>query len=153
MEHAAAGKLARELMDEHGLADWRLEWGRGKRTLGTCIWARQTIRLSAFYVSLNDEDHVRDTILHEIAHALAGETHGHDEVWKATCRRIGADPTRVAHEVNTPAAPYELYCPCCDSVVGKRYRRVRWSTLERMGCRTCGQKSMGKLVFRRRLAG
>lgn len=150
MDHQTAQQLARELMDRHGLNDWSFRWGRGKRTLGSCSEARKTITLSAYYVAMNDQEHVRNTILHEIAHALAGAGNGHNGKWKTVCRRIGADPKRLDRTARTPEAPYELYCPLCRTVVAPRHRRIRDSTLKRMGCRQCGRASFGKLVFRAR---
>lgn len=43
---------------------------------------------------MNTREEVNDLILHEIAHALVGGDHGHDEVWKAKCVEIGARPER-----------------------------------------------------------
>ena len=42
----------------------------------------------------NGPEEVRDTILHEVAHALVGPGHGHDTVWKATAAQVGARPQR-----------------------------------------------------------
>ena len=148
MNHDEAQQLALDLMTEHSLADWRFRWGRGKRMLGSCNYTSKIIRLSGYYVELNDVEHVRDTILHEIAHAIAGPEAGHGPKWKAVCRRIGADPTRVDHTAAMPAAPYEIVCTSCDQVVARRHRRVGPATLKRMGCRRCGRPSVGRLEFR-----
>lgn len=37
---------------------------------------------------------IKDTVLHEIAHAIAGGTHYHDSYWKACCQKLGAEPSR-----------------------------------------------------------
>lgn len=47
---------------------------------------------------LHDEAEVRDTILHEIAHALVGPEHQHDEVWRRTAVRIGSTGTRCVSD-------------------------------------------------------
>ena len=39
----------------------------------------------------NEED-IKDTVLHEIAHAIVGSQHHHDYVWKACCNKIGYKP-------------------------------------------------------------
>jgi len=44
----------------------------------------------SFSFEERSDELVRDTLLHEIAHALVGTAHGHDEVWKAKCLEIGA---------------------------------------------------------------
>ena len=41
----------------------------------------------------NSED-IKDTVLHEIAHAIVGGSHHHDNVWKACCNKIGCSLTR-----------------------------------------------------------
>lgn len=37
---------------------------------------------------------IKDTVLHEIAHAIAGGYHHHDRVWVACCNKIGCEPSR-----------------------------------------------------------
>lgn len=39
------------------------------------------------------EEDIKDTVLHEIAHAIVGGKHHHDCVWKACCNKIGCSPT------------------------------------------------------------
>ena len=52
---------------------------------------------------------MKNTLLHEIAHALAGHEHNHDEVWKATARSIGCDGCRCGHWQQTT-----IEKPCSD---------------------------------------
>ena len=160
MTHAQAIQLALELMEQHGLLKdgWRFRWSSGKRQLGLCeIKHRRhpvsgesievkTIKLSSHLVTLNTDDEVRDTILHEIAHAIAGIDNGHNEQWKAVCRRIGAAPKRTAGpDVKVAAAPYSIVCGICRRDLGPRHRRIRRERLERLYCRDCGKASLGKL--------
>ena len=42
----------------------------------------------------DNEEAIKDTVLHEIAHAIAGGIHHHDRVWVACCNKIGAKPDR-----------------------------------------------------------
>jgi len=155
-----AERLAKSLMREHGVTarGWRFAWSRGKRRLGeTSI--RQTrdrktgktkkvkqIRLSRYLVERNPEPVVRDVILHEIAHALAGIENGHNAKWKAACKRVGAKPQRLADEsVQVVEAPYAIICSLCDAKLGDRHRRASPKTLARSYCKHCGKPSMGKL--------
>ncbi len=46
-------------------------------------------------MALYDESQVRETVLHEIAHARVGAAHGHDSVWRAEARRLGASGERL----------------------------------------------------------
>ena len=71
MELEAARRLALGLMREHRVpGDWLFEFDRSKVRFGRCHYGRKEISLSRHLVELNDEAEVRDTILHEIAHAL-----------------------------------------------------------------------------------
>lgn len=123
MDLTAARTLARDLMDAHGLTDWTLTFDKAKGRFGVCRYRTRTIGLSAPLVALNGEDDVRDTILHEIAHALAGPGTGHGPVWKATAKRIGARPERTvdAATVNTPTHAWTGACPTpgCEFTVGR----------------------------------
>ena len=78
---------------------------------------------------LNGIDEVRDTILHEIAHALCPKD-GHGPRWRATCRRIGARPARCYTEASVISpprapAPYRFGCPRCGWWVERRKRSRR----------------------------
>ena len=124
-------RLARELMDDHGLQAWRFRFDRSKKRFGRCEYTGRKITLSRHLVALNDEDQCRDTILHEIAHALAPAGCGHDWQWKATCRRIGARPVAcyTLDEVVVPPAPWYLVCESCGIRI-PRYRKPMRRTVE-----------------------
>ena len=93
-----AESLVYKYMAKHDLPDeWLFRWQNKKRSLGICSYNKKEIRLSKWYVELNDLISVRDTILHEIAHALSyvyygSEGIGHGKLWKDICREIGATP-------------------------------------------------------------
>jgi predicted SprT family Zn-dependent metalloprotease len=89
LDVTAARQLATGLMARHGLVGWRLVFDSAKTRAGVCRFDRKEIGLSRPLVSLYAAEHVTETVLHEIAHALAGPRHGHDRVWRATARRIG----------------------------------------------------------------
>ena len=125
MKLSAARQLARQLMDDHGLKLWRLGFDRAKRAAGGCSYRRRRIVLSRFYVRLNSEDDVRNTILHEIAHALAGPGVGHGPKWKEVCRQIGARPERCyGSHIKMPKGRVEVTCPFCEES-HYRHRRPR----------------------------
>lgn len=86
--------LARALMDEHGLVDWSFAWDRAVRRAGATKWRTRTISLSAPLMRLFPSHEARNTILHEIAHALAGQGEGHGDAWRAKATEIGARPQR-----------------------------------------------------------
>jgi predicted SprT family Zn-dependent metalloprotease len=89
MDLGDAFALAEHLLRTHGLSDWTVQYDGAKKRAGVCKFGPKVLGLSAPLTVLHSEDEVRDTILHEIAHALVGPRHGHDETWRATARRIG----------------------------------------------------------------
>jgi predicted SprT family Zn-dependent metalloprotease len=130
-----ARRLALELMTFHGLHGWSFRFNRRKRHLGVCFHAHRTIELSVYAVLLNPPDAVRDTILHEIAHALVGAEHGHGPVWKAKCLEIGAKPERLCHDAVMPAGRWTATCGACRRVFTRHRRPARLSGWH---CRACG---------------
>ncbi|GAA3344997.1 hypothetical protein GCM10020358_50400 [Amorphoplanes nipponensis] len=94
MNHAEVRKLATELLDRHGLAGWRLVFDNARTRAGVCRSDRREIGLSRHLMSLYSAEQVTETVLHEIAHAMAGPRHGHDRVWRTIARRIGCSGQR-----------------------------------------------------------
>ena len=97
----AVAAAARRLMDEHGLADWTLAFVESGRRLGDCNFRDRVIRIGRAHALEDGEERIRDTVLHEIAHAIAGPKAGHGPLWKATARRIGATPRARVYETRT----------------------------------------------------
>lgn len=133
MNLSDARTLVLELMDAWNLDHWDFRWSNARSTFGYCSHSKRTIALSRSLVQLNDEDTVKDTILHEIAHAIAGFDAGHGPVWKSTAVKVGASPRRCysADEVNVPPYKWVGTCPDCDRVWNRRKlsARLRVSSL------------------------
>jgi predicted SprT family Zn-dependent metalloprotease len=141
-----AAHLARELMKSHGLCDWTFAFDHARRRFGRCDYTHRRITLSKTLTFLNPIEEVRDTVLHEIAHALTpGAKHGPH--WRATCRTIGARPMRCYTDqrvISPPRHParYLFGCPNCPWWV-ERHRQVRRNFV----CRKC----RGKVIYRDRV--
>ena len=101
MEVTTALAMGRRLLREHGLDGWQIVTDGAKTRAGVCRFGRRQIGISAPLTALHDEAEVRDTILHEIAHALVGPQHGHDAVWRAKAIEIGSSGGRCS----SPDAP------------------------------------------------
>lgn len=110
MDVRDAVAVAEGLLDEHGLTGWSVVLDRAKTRAGVCRADRREIGLSAPLTALHSPEEVRDTILHEIAHALVGPRHGHDAVWRATARRIGCSARRLS-SAPRPDGPWSGTCP------------------------------------------
>jgi len=126
MELSAAKQLALSLMKEHGFGDLPFSFHRMKNALGTCYFSGgvpTAIKLSEYWVPHLSEAEVRDTILHEIAHAMTPRDH-HGAAWRAAARRIGANPSRTAdtvpmevqRKVKQLHAKYRATCYDCGNV-------------------------------------
>ena len=127
-----AARLGRRLLDEHGLHDWTVVFDRAKRRAGVCRPGRKEIGLSAQLTAIHPEAEVRDTILHEVAHALVGPRHGHDEVWRAMALRIGCTGQRCS-SVDAPRLDGDWVGTCSAG-----HRRTRHRRPERpSSCATC----------------
>ena len=132
MDLNEAARLGRRLLDEHGLPDWILVFDRAKRRAGVCRPARKKIGLSGPLTAIHPEDEVRDTILHEIAHALVGPQHGHDQVWRATALRIGCSGQRCS-SADAPRVEGDWVGTCPAG-----HRKTRHRRPERVSaCGTC----------------
>jgi hypothetical protein len=127
-----AAALGRRLLDQQGLDDWTLVFDRAKRRAGVCRSSRREIGLSAPLTALHPETEVRDTILHEIAHALVGPQHGHDDVWRATARRLGCSGERCSSK-DAPAIDGDWVGVCAAGHRVTRHRRPERPA----ACRRC----------------
>jgi len=137
-----AAQIARELMRSHGLtqAGWTFAFDHARRRFGCCKSTRKVITLSRPLTLLNPEPEVRDTILHEIAHALTPED-GHGKKWKAACVRIGAKPQRCytdAQVVSPPRRParFQMGCERCNLWGDRRRAPLAGRTYVCRRCRT-----------------
>lgn len=106
-----ARRLAVSLMHQFGLSAWRLEFSKAKTRSGECRHDRRTLVLSAPMVTVMSPSEVTETVLHEIAHALVGPEHGHDDVWRLTAQRIGATGRVTLHTSAAPAHDWVGTCP------------------------------------------
>jgi len=118
-----AENLALSLMEKHGLKDWTFQFSRAKRFFGWCCSGTKTITLSAPLTRINDENRVRLTILHEVAHGIVNTSNGHKRIWKLKCLEIGGDGQRCHSGDNTVLIKgnYIATCKYC----GKSYNMYR----------------------------
>ena len=132
MDLTEAARMGRRLLDQHGLHDWTIVFDRAKRRAGICRWARKEIGLSAPLTSIHPESEVRDTVLHEVAHALVGPRHGHDRVWRAMALRIGCSGQRCSSD-DAPGIDGDWVGTCPAGHRTTRHRRPERPS----ACRTC----------------
>ncbi len=88
---AEAVELALVIMKKHGLSDWGLVLTHSKNVFGMCDFGNREISLSMYLIKTRGKKELKDTILHEVAHALRGEVF-HDREWKNIALKLGAKP-------------------------------------------------------------
>lgn len=127
--------LAEAALHEHGLdaKGWTFAWDRAVRRAGQCHFGKKQISLSKpiFSKEHNREDAL-DTILHEVAHAIAGPGANHGPKWKRVAENLGARP-EVYHSLATPERKVHGTC-ACEGRVFKSHRLPRKKTYI---CPTC----------------
>ena len=142
MELSGVRLLADRLLNEHELFEkgWSFSFDRAKRRAGSCKFSKKEITLARAYAEQEDFKEIKNTILHEIAHALVGPKHGHNEIWRQKALEIGCDAERC-HYVIFSKPKYKLTCiNRCFEVA--RYR-VNQNFLHSRICSKC----KGKLLI------
>lgn len=144
MNLAEANTLIIQAFAKHNLFSkgWSFEWDNAKTRFGCCRYSRKLITMSSILVELNSELEVRDTILHEIAHALVGPAHWHNDIWKAKAAQIGAQPVRAisSDDVKKPAGKYIGRCVGC-GLEEYRYRKIKPGEYEHTDCKRLGREA------------
>ena len=128
--------LADKLLDEHGLIEkgWRFSFDRAKRRAGSCKFSKKEITIAKAYAEQQERMEIKNTILHEIAHALVGPQHGHSQIWRKKAKEIGCDASRCHHIVfSKPKYVLTCYNKCFEV---SRYR-VNQSFMQSKICSKC----------------
>jgi len=89
MRRDDATKFLRELLDTHGLNDWRIKVSTNMPSLGKCRESDKTIYLNGLAIDSHPDVEVLDTIKHEVAHAIVGCRQQHNQVWRAKAQELG----------------------------------------------------------------
>src|SRR3970282_519336 len=90
MPRQEAAQYCRDELNRHGLHDWgvRINPDINQSYVGMCSHKDKVIILNAHHVDTHPPAEVKDTILHEVAHALT-PGHGHDKVWGDKAMELG----------------------------------------------------------------
>ena len=133
-------ELVASEMDWHGLLpQWKATYDHGRRRAGMCVHASKTLSFSRHMIARGSPVNMRNTLLHEIAHAVAGPRHGHDRTWRAIARQIGCDGQRC-HTMEL-APPTWLYGCSAGCWHVPRFKRSHLSASTHT-CRMCGAACM-----------
>ena len=117
--------------EKWGLQEWELRFSNQKRQMGYCRPRQKLISISLAFMEANPYPVIKDTLLHEVAHAVhyleTGKTN-HDNGWKEIAYRVGCEPKRCAtgEGLNMPKGNYVGVCPVCGEET-YFYRKVKRS--------------------------
>ena len=143
-------KQTKELLAQHGLTDWKVLFDRSLHRAGSCRYFEKEIVYSIHFMEVASPEERRNTMTHEVAHALAGHKAGHGPRWAEKHRKLGGNgavkrlfPQELAsHEyflyVGTCShcgyrtgledAPDGVWiCRACDMNVPRQERIFTWS--------------------------
>jgi len=81
--------LAQELLEKHLLPECEICFLMHSNARGICYNSGEKISLQIQFSINEDMEEIRNTILHEIAHALVGNENGHNLVWKKKALELG----------------------------------------------------------------
>ena len=121
---------------------WTFGFDNAKRRAGLCDYGRKRISLSRYLAARYDDETNHQTLLHEVAHAMAGPAAGHGAAWKRVARELGyVGGTTHRGETATELAPWVGVCPA--GHVAYRHRRATRAT----SCARCAPRFDERHVF------
>ena len=140
-KESEARRYGQELIERHSL-DYELVFDNAKKRAGMCNYNRKQISISRNLLKLNDINAFNETVLHEIAHAIVGPEHGHNEYWRQTAISIGCSGSRT-HSMKLSEPKYWMGCISCNT--SKSYERLpnkyKIAHLQgRLKCGSCGRQ-------------
>lgn len=140
MNKAQFRHLAVNKLKEYGLwqKGWRFQWDRAKRRAGCCKHSKKLITVSYNLFDAMPISENIDTLLHEIAHALAGSGHGHNRVWQQWAMKVGAKPERCYNSklVDKSKIDYK-YTAICPNGHKRYFNRLGRQWKNGKTCGTC----------------
>lgn len=127
--------LAERLIAEHLDDSWSFDYDRAKTRAGMCDYARRRITVSRYLTAMEPEEQVRQTLLHELGHALAGPGAGHGPEWRRIAAELGYVGGRT-HDGRV-ASEYARWIGTCPN--GHRIYRFRRPGQRAMSCARCSR--------------
>lgn len=129
-------RTAVALIDAHlGPGTWSFDLDNAKTRAGQCDFGRRRITVSRYIALRSTDDEVRQILLHEIAHALAGARAGHGPAWRRAASELGYVGSRL-HDgpIASELAPWVGTCPA-------GHEHFRYRTPNRpMACARCSRR-------------
>lgn len=114
---------------------WSFGFDNAKTRAGLCNFTAKRITVSRYLAARFEDDAIHQTLLHEVAHALAGPRAGHGASWRAIAADLGYEGGRL-HDgpIADELAPWVGTCPAGHVI--HRYRRPT----RPMACGRCSRR-------------
>ncbi|MGO1406492.1 SprT-like domain-containing protein [Agrococcus casei] len=100
------------LIKLHLDASWHFAFDNARTRAGLTNFSKRQISVSRHLAVRWSDDDVHQTLLHEVAHAMAGPGAGHGPVWQRISRELGYVGGRTHHgEIASETAKWLGVCP------------------------------------------
>jgi predicted SprT family Zn-dependent metalloprotease len=128
------------LMKEHGLTGWTFKWANKEvGRFGFCDCTTNTISLSRVMTQHEtDMGRIKNTVLHEIAHALDCQKRGytnHDSEWERIAKSIGCSGTKCGVATGLDKKKFVKWIAQCGHC-GKEYFKY-YKPKDNLSCSQC----------------
>lgn len=117
---------------------WRYEFMNSAKCAGRTYYKPKIIKMSLIYINSPKitKEHIKDTVLHEIAHALVGHVHGHNNVWRAKAIELGCSGSRCCESFSENEHYKHIFaCPKGCEIKRMRLTKALVSKLNVSVCR------------------
>lgn len=144
---------AENVLDETGLTDlgWTIRWNQNLSNAGVCKYNHKRIEISAVIAEYVPADRTWDTVLHEIAHALAGPNAGHGPKWLATCKTLGGSGSVATVLEGDEATRFTMASrwvgKCPNDSTHRTYRNRLTKSARRIACGECADKWLEENIY------
>jgi predicted SprT family Zn-dependent metalloprotease len=104
----------------------KMSFNKNKTRAAVCCFNPLAIKISEYYLESPNvgEKEVSNTILHEIAHVVAGYEAGHGPTWKKIAKKIGCNANRCTQPFLL-AKHYKYTLRCDEGCVIRRHKLIR----------------------------
>lgn len=127
---------AAELIDKYLDDSWSFTFDRAKTRAGKCNFSKREISVSRYLAEKHSDEQVRQTLLHEVAHAKVGPHEGHGAGWQSYAEQIGYVGGRThAADIADEFATWIGVCPN-----GHEVYRFRRPGNRQVSCAKCSKR-------------
>lgn len=130
-------ELTEEILKMLDVKGWSIGYHNSRKRVGTTNYLWQSISYSRELIPAMPMEAIKDTVLHEIAHALTEGT-GHTLSWRETFIALGGSGERYAKGVDPEKASYKWKgtCPAGHTVWRNRLSKG----LKEASCGNCSRE-------------